>query len=699
MLLTHNDPTISDINDIKIENVRPKIEQISELPHRRAKIVPESELILDGIIFKSEIEFEDTTKPCLASTIVSSEPAHEATTAAKTTNEPQEVITYECYICGDATYKTLGSLMKNHMILHYDKRPFQCKFCSETFSYRFDLNKHNVSAHNKVAKVRSTKNVEKKHKCTVCGYSTNKLSGLTNHIRGHTGERAYSCKTCQKTFIYYSNLRRHIKTTHTRFKRHKCNFCSKEYTDLSDLNAHKNVQHFNMKPLLKYKCSVCNQPKASPTALKRHMVSHTGEKSFQCGICSKKYTTQSNLKIHERKHKNEEKPFACSFCSGRFYTKSCLKKHEMKHAGGKIKKVSRNLRTFQCYLCAFTTKTMYLLVQHFIKHNDNSSFKCNFCSKIFLQNVGLQRHLRVHSAKKQFKCNICAKMFFQDDDLRSHVQRKHTFEKPFKCSTLCSRAFYNQADLHEHEKQHAAGIIRNVSMKLRTYQCYICKRSIQHRNTIIKHIRRHSAPSGRTSFDCQICSKRYMNKSCLQKHLRKHLGKTTQMLKCKLCLRQFTEETTLANHMQRHLVRGPYWCSKCSLRFKSKDTLYFHNRKHSEKLLPPQKRKLYECAFCNFSATSEETFINHMQSHGVSLKCFVKLRKTSFQSNGALENITKKSINSTARNLRISTRTQKRQKILLVGSASESQDKRSLDELKTNSIFFFNNFEFFFYFR
>lgn len=204
--------------------------------------------------------------------------------------------------------------------------------------------------------------------------------------------------------------------------------------------------------------------------------------------------------------------------------------------------------------------------------------------------------------------------------------------KPFKCYTLCSRTFYSQADLQQHEAQHAAGKIRNVSIKLRTFECFVCKRAMRSRNSTMVHLRRHSA---RITFECLICFKQYLKKACLQRHLlRKHMGEQPDMYECEICFKKFGERSYLIKHMDRHSVRGPHWCSKCSLRFKSKDTLYFHNQKHvkkSDQLDLPRKQPLYKCSFCNFSASLEETFISHMQNHGLSLKCFVKMNKIPLQ--------------------------------------------------------------------
>ena len=47
-----------------------------------------------------------------------------------------------------------------------------------------------------------------------------------------------------------------------------------------------------------FPCSVCDSVCASEAARKRHMVTHTGEKNFQCSLCLKKFTQNGNLKTH-----------------------------------------------------------------------------------------------------------------------------------------------------------------------------------------------------------------------------------------------------------------------------------------------------------------------------------------------------------------------------------------------------------------
>ena len=41
------------------------------------------------------------------------------------------------------------------------------------------------------------------------------------HVKSHTGEKSYQCKTCEKPFIIAQNLKRH-KMIHTEEKPYEC---------------------------------------------------------------------------------------------------------------------------------------------------------------------------------------------------------------------------------------------------------------------------------------------------------------------------------------------------------------------------------------------------------------------------------------------------------------------------------------------
>jgi len=84
-------------------------------------------------------------------------------------------------------------------------------------------------------------------------------------------------------------------------------------------------------------CGLCGKKFVCVTTMKRHLVTHTGEKPFSCIECGKNYTQKGNLRVHERTHRND-RPFECNICHQKFYRKEPMQKHQWRqHAIGHYK--------------------------------------------------------------------------------------------------------------------------------------------------------------------------------------------------------------------------------------------------------------------------------------------------------------------------------------------------------------------------
>ena len=66
-----------------------------------------------------------------------------------------------------------------------------------------------------------------------------------------------------------------------------------------------------------YSCTQCTKSLSRDESLKRHLMTHTGEKLYPCTQCTKSFSTDGNLKLHLRIHTGE-KPYPCTQCTKSF---------------------------------------------------------------------------------------------------------------------------------------------------------------------------------------------------------------------------------------------------------------------------------------------------------------------------------------------------------------------------------------------
>ena len=81
-------------------------------------------------------------------------------------------------------------------------------------------------------------------------------------------------------------------------------------------------------------CLICCKSYKKNGNIIYHVLTHTGEKPYQCDQCPKSFTTSSQLNLHIKMH-NGEKAFNCKYCTKSFYLNSHLLDHERIHTGEK----------------------------------------------------------------------------------------------------------------------------------------------------------------------------------------------------------------------------------------------------------------------------------------------------------------------------------------------------------------------------
>ena len=76
----------------------------------------------------------------------------------------------------------------------------------------------------------------------------------------------------------------------------------------------------------KYECPFCSKILPHAGNMKKHILTHTGEKPYTCNECGKAFSLKSNLTKHTLIHTGE-KPFSCEFCDYSSIFKADVKRH------------------------------------------------------------------------------------------------------------------------------------------------------------------------------------------------------------------------------------------------------------------------------------------------------------------------------------------------------------------------------------
>ena len=145
---------------------------------------------------------------------------------------------------------------------------------------------------------------------------------------------------------------------------------------------------------------------------------HTEEKPFECDVCHKLFSSQSNLRGHWSIHK-EDRPFLCFICGQAFKAKSNLQKHIMRHLGDK---------RFTCTTCGKQFVTSTDLRRHHRVHSSEKRFLCDLCPKGFKDGTSLSRHMFCHSGLKNHLCTFCGEAFARKDNCLTHMKKHHGHE-------------------------------------------------------------------------------------------------------------------------------------------------------------------------------------------------------------------------------------------------------------------------------
>eukprot|EP00116_Pleurobrachia_bachei_P008952 sb/3469214/ len=189
-----------------------------------------------------------------------------------------------CDVCPMAFVK-VAELTRHHLA-HSGYRPHKCKECGKSFSFEYNLHRHQIFVHSKIVMCR-IKN---------CGVRLPK-SQLYEHIETTHPKQKFQCDICPISFSNKADLNRH-RRIHSGIKPFQCEKCGKRFSRKEIYKTHDQLVHSGEHP---FKCKVCGKRITRKGGMKNHMRTHTGEKPFPCSNCGKTFLRSDQRHIHEVK--------------------------------------------------------------------------------------------------------------------------------------------------------------------------------------------------------------------------------------------------------------------------------------------------------------------------------------------------------------------------------------------------------------
>ncbi|XP_029828683.2 zinc finger protein 569 [Ixodes scapularis] len=560
-----------------------------------------------------------------------------------------------------------------------EKGPFVCRTCDKSFSFYFDLTKHEAVDHGIF------------HVCEHCRKKFVNKFGLVRHLWSHLppGRLPFRCGDCKMTFITRKELVVHKNLPHgtelpladgkPHAKKVVAIELDKDGQPTKDTNAAggKGRQKLQTKPSDEdiYFCEFCAEVYLTSHFYKQHIAKHHALKlneapddiadftgiardpedpsKLRCAHCDECTDVGfRELCQHLCDKHPESKVYPCPKCTLIFPTEAAYESHIVTHVIQVTASESRpGHKDYHCNRCGEVEVSRKALVRHMQLHYkdpDSRPFACEVCPATFRLKSSLLLHTKRHSARTKqasFPCSTCPKVFTAKHFLKRHEEVVHARILPYACPH-CSKKFYFERHLQQHLVMSHRSKLSDEEVKglglIHNFQCEECGFTSYSERTIRRHVYAHT---GTFPFVCEECNRGFVFRFELTAHhARRHLHQKLRCqhcprvfyieerfkrhlsaheenwgMSCPVCNQLFETQGYLESHMQRHSGKTPYECSDCGKRFSAPQGLTFHKQQHHERQ-PRQGARLSEqwphsCEVCGIRFKYLSSQQAHMACH------------------------------------------------------------------------------------
>jgi hypothetical protein len=289
-----------------------------------------------------------------------------------------------------------------------------CEACNVPVKNLVEFNSHQESNHN-------TKTAE--IACIECPNRFKKIYSYINHILNkhlHLEHLRYCCLICDLMFYSLAPLFHHVQNYHQADTRRvfQCIICGHHSESLSILKKHKRTHE--------------HDEEAEDLAKIYGNINDTGNEKLTLSVeeCFKNEDGTVTAEHEGNFRKWSEYRIDCYMCQAVNMTPIDYYQHHITHhvdwtvygktpAAHKFNCVECREETFAS-LVAFTSHLIY-------KHNNEDlSFRCVVCSKMFWNYVALSHHIKFfHPSFRHFMCSTCGKVVDRFSNYKQHLMSVH----------------------------------------------------------------------------------------------------------------------------------------------------------------------------------------------------------------------------------------------------------------------------------
>ncbi|KAH6941124.1 hypothetical protein HPB50_014053 [Hyalomma asiaticum] len=495
---------------------------------------------------------------------------------------------HQCPTCHHL-FKSVTAL-KEHQGWHVRQKPHQCHLCPISFMRKHELDRH-------ILKHRLRGARQRPHACTLCSKRFALQNGLQVHMRqAHSGEETNAARaddterptllgslpsTPPPPVVDSVDIKVEPSSPATTPPPHSLDVGRTPLTSSTEISRDASI--VDSEPGI---------PSGTSRAPAENCGNGAGSSDHVCEVCGRSLSTKAKLKRHELSHTGE-RPYPCSICDRRFALKSNLRVHERTHA---------KRGSLACKLCPFKASRRLMLAKHYELHK---LYSCHVCPSTFMEKSELDDHMLIHAQddQKPRTCPITVAVRAEFSAAPAHRTCK---DLPAETAT---RTCSFDEKLGQQAKQFKQFRSSRESAAADCPQLSSCASSVRRSfdGTLGDPMEKHGQRSAGSLHKCSICGKHFSSKQYLDSHQVLHTG--DKPYACPVCGRKFAQRSSFVYHRCTHSNVMPYACELCPSKFCKKESLNRHKLLHSCGV------DLYHCDECGKGFKSRTVLEKHQLWH------------------------------------------------------------------------------------